>query len=57
MKQDALILVRGGGDLATGTIHRLWSAGCGCLYWKPLTRRLSGGRCHSAKLCTKVKQR
>ena len=50
MKQDALILVRGGGDLATGTIHRLW-------YWKPLTRRLSGGRCHSAKLCTKVKQR
>ena len=29
MKQDALILVRGGGDLATGTIHRLWSAGPG----------------------------
>lgn len=27
MKQDVLILVRGGGDLATGTIHRLWSAG------------------------------
>ena len=27
MEQDALILVRGGGDLATGTIHRLWSAG------------------------------
>ncbi len=27
MKQDALVLVRGGGDLATGTIHRLWSAG------------------------------
>ena len=27
MKQDALIPVRGGGDLATGTIHRLWSAG------------------------------
>ena len=27
MKKDALILVRGGGDLATGTIHRLWSAG------------------------------
>ena len=27
MKQDALILVRGGGDLATGIIHRLWSAG------------------------------
>lgn len=26
-KQDALIIVRGGGDLATGTIHRLWSAG------------------------------
>ena len=27
MKQDALIIVRGGGDLATGTIHRLCSAG------------------------------
>ena len=27
MKNDALIIVRGGGDLATGTIHRLWSAG------------------------------
>ena len=27
MKKDALILVRGGGDLATGTIHRLWSSG------------------------------
>ena len=24
---ELLILVRGGGDLATGTIHRLWSAG------------------------------
>ena len=22
-----MIIVRGGGDLATGTIHRLWSAG------------------------------
>ena len=27
MKREALIVVRGGGDLATGTIHRLWSAG------------------------------
>ena len=27
MKKDALIIVRGGGDLATGTIHRLWSDG------------------------------
>ncbi len=27
MKSDDLIIVRGGGDLATGTIHRLWSAG------------------------------
>ena len=27
MKRDSLIIVRGGGDLATGTIHRLWSAG------------------------------
>lgn len=27
MKRDKLIIVRGGGDLATGTIHRLWSAG------------------------------
>lgn len=27
MKQDDLIVVRGGGDLATGVVHRLWSAG------------------------------
>lgn len=27
MRRDDLIVVRGGGDLATGTIHRLWSAG------------------------------
>ena len=27
MKRDDLIIVRGGGDLATGTIYRLWSAG------------------------------
>lgn len=27
MFQDKLIIVRGAGDLATGTIHRLWSAG------------------------------
>lgn len=27
MKRDDVILVRGGGDLATGIIHRLWSAG------------------------------
>jgi len=56
MKQDALILVRGGGDLATGTIHRLWSAGLRVIVLET-ARRLSGGRCHSAKLCTKVKQR
>jgi len=27
MKRDEVILVRGGGDLATGTIHRLGAAG------------------------------
>ena len=27
MLEEHLIIVRGGGDLATGTIHRLWSAG------------------------------
>ena len=27
MNRKPLILVRGGGDLATGTIHRLWNAG------------------------------
>lgn len=27
MKRDELVIVRGGGDLATGTIHRLWAAG------------------------------
>ena len=25
--KNRLIIVRGGGDLATGTIHRLWSSG------------------------------
>ena len=25
--EKKLIIVRGGGDIATGTIHRLWSAG------------------------------
>ena len=24
---DKIVVVRGGGDLATGCIHRLWSAG------------------------------
>lgn len=27
MKKKAVVLVRGAGDIATGTIHRLWSAG------------------------------
>ena len=27
MKRDDLIIVRGGGDIATGIIHRLWSVG------------------------------
>ena len=27
MKRDDLIVVRGGGDLATGVVYRLWSAG------------------------------
>ena len=27
MKKDSLIIIRGGGDLATGVIHWLWSAG------------------------------
>ena len=35
MKRDSLIIVRGGGDLATGTIHRLWSAGLRVLVREP----------------------
>ena len=35
-----MILVRGGGDLATGTIHRLWSAGLRVLV---LEAETSGG--------------
>lgn len=31
MEKKKLVIVRGGGDLATGTIHRLWSAGIGVL--------------------------
>ena len=27
MNNRKLVIVRGGGDLATGSIHRLWSAG------------------------------
>ena len=46
MKQDALVLVRGGGELATGTIHRLWSAGLRVLVLEAehpaAIRRLSG---------------
>ena len=37
MKRDDVILVRGGGDLATGTIHRLWSAGLKAVSYTHLT--------------------
>lgn len=57
MKQDALILVRGGGDLATGTIHRLWSAGLRVLVLETAHPAAIRRRCRSAKLCTKAKQR
>ena len=42
--EEHLIIVRGGGDLATGTIHRLWSAGFPVLVWRRNVRQLSGGR-------------
>ena len=44
MKKKDLIVVRGAGDLATGTIHRLKKAGFRLLFWKQSTRRRSGGR-------------
>ena len=55
MKKDALILVRGGGDLATGTIHRLWSAGLRVLVLEAEIRRRSGGRFLCAKPFMKVR--
>ena len=42
MKRDDVILVRGGGDLATGTIHRLWSAGLKVLVLEAEHRRCAG---------------
>ena len=42
MKKDALIIVRGGGDLATGTIHRLWSAGLRVLVLETRSHSPSG---------------
>lgn len=42
-KKD-LIVVRGAGDLATGTIHRLKKRAFVCWFWKQSTRRRSGGR-------------
>ena len=52
MKKDALIIVRGGGDLATGTIHRLWSAGLRVLVLettKPAAIRRQVALCMKAK--------
>lgn len=56
MKQDALILVRGGGDLATGTIHRLWSAGLRVLVLEAEHPRRSGGRSRFVRQSMKAKQ-
>ena len=48
MKRDDLIVVRGGGDLATGVVHRLWSAGLRVLVLETAhpaaIRRASGWR-------------
>ena len=52
MKKDALIIVRGGGDLATGTIHRLWSAGLRVLVLettKPAAIRRQVALCEAVK--------
>ena len=39
MKKDFLVIVRGGGDLATGCIHRLWSATAQLAIVKQMTGR------------------
>ena len=54
MKKDALIIVRGGGDLATGTIHRLWSAGLRVLVLE--TTQPAAVRWPCVKQCMKAKQ-
>ena len=43
MKRDDLIVVRGGGDLATGVVHRLWSAGLRVLVLETSRRHPSAG--------------
>lgn len=35
MKRDSLIIVRGGGDLATAPSTGCGPLACGCWYWKP----------------------
>ncbi len=50
MKRDDLIVVRGGGDLATGVVHRLWSAGLRVLVLETAIPPPSVGRC----LCAAV---
>ena len=35
VRMDDLIIVRGGGDLATAVIHRLWSAGLRVMALEP----------------------
>lgn len=46
MKKSDLIIVRGAGDLATGTIHRLKKADFICWFWKQITRQRSEDRWH-----------
>ena len=52
MKKSDLIIVRGAGDLATGTIHRLKKAIVICWFWKQITRRRSEDRWRLVKLYT-----
>lgn len=55
MKRDDLIVVRGGGDLATGVVHRLWSAGLRVLVLETAHPPPSVGRCLSVRLFTKAR--
>ena len=50
MTQNNILVVRGGGDLASGVIHRLYRCGYRVLILKAPDPARSAGRCLSARL-------
>mgnify|MGYP000570923696 CR=1 FL=1 len=56
MKRNSLIICRGGGDLATGIVHRLHRAGFRVLVLERIIRRRSAVRFRSVRRSTKEKR-